>query len=632
MECKECILQVGTDQFVVSMETVFKTFGSKIEMFLDATSEKNTKYVIRRPKDSTMALIQYCYTGKLHIPQSVCRGEFLTELQFWGLKHGLLESCCYHKLCSYLNDQKKLEGFEKMQAKSENRKTGRILGMKECIWGIVDCDRKSKYSKVYFYVSTCMVLLLIAVLALTSMNQAQDNNPLNTTSPIRTTTETSTSSSGSPSTSGSNNYRLPCPKKSDCMTRTTPTPQVVTYTPMSIKVNCVSCSLFTSSLSPSRKAIENKVQNTEVQLYIPKCCRAIVKMPMARPPKAIRVDAPISDQDYQNNGTSDNTSKGANQFPIAASNGSTGVVQNVANNKKIKIGNLTDPRTKSFGTNIMTMYQITKNKLSSFTSTLRQTNVAGQEFIVYHSIEDIITVFFTLEFVIRILTCPNKKEFFSRLLNWLDLVLLFGSFGRILLENWRHLLEDSIVVYDLLLYLQMFRVFRLLRTIENIRAFKVLRYSLVTGMKDIGVLVMYVLVTMCIFSNFIYFVENKSDFPSIPAAWWWSIVTMTTVGYGDMVPKTVLGKLIGCICALSGVVLFSLIIPVFVSTFLTAYEYANGSPDDDHIKSESARITPLEESPDKNVKTWHCPKVLFSKHQEQGSACRVFVKPQLPPY
>ncbi|XP_033741894.1 potassium voltage-gated channel subfamily V member 1-like [Pecten maximus] len=176
MDYKECILQIGAHQFVVRMESVLKTFGSKIEMFLDTTSQTDayTKYVIRRPKDSTMALVEYCYTGQLHIPQSVCKGEFLTELQFWGLNHSLLEKCCYHKLCAFVNDQKMLEGFENMHKKPENSSAGRNVNAKERIWGIVNCDRKSTCSKVYFYVSTTFVLLMIANLALTSMNDEQD--------------------------------------------------------------------------------------------------------------------------------------------------------------------------------------------------------------------------------------------------------------------------------------------------------------------------------------------------------------------------------------------------------------------------------------------------------------------------
>jgi voltage-gated potassium channel Kch len=57
-------------------------------------------------------------------------------------------------------------------------------------------------------------------------------------------------------------------------------------------------------------------------------------------------------------------------------------------------------------------------------------------------------------------------------------------------------------------------------------------------------------------------------------AWWWSIVTMTTVGYGDMYPESVVGRILGGLCALCGVLMFSMTVPIFVNTFHAVYQYA----------------------------------------------------------
>ena len=149
-------------------------------------------------------------------------------------------------------------------------------------------------------------------------------------------------------------------------------------------------------------------------------------------------------------------------------------------------------------------------------------------------------------------------------------------------------------------------VVRIIRIIKSLRLLKISRYY--AGLQVFGravhdcrdklrALAMCVLIVVILFSSFMYFAEsigddrNASQFRSIPDTFWYTIITMVTVGYGDVVPKTMWGKILGSYCALCGVIiLYCFPTPIVVVHFNKLYKEYVASSGQNMSKEEKALV------------------------------------------
>lgn len=119
---------------------------------------------------------------------------------------------------------------------------------------------------------------------------------------------------------------------------------------------------------------------------------------------------------------------------------------------------------------------------------------------------------------------------------------------------------------------------RLFKLTRHSSGLKILIQTFRASAKELTLLVFFLVLGIVIFASLVYYAERiqanpHNDFNSIPLGLWWALVTMTTVGYGDMAPKTYIGMFVGALCALAGVLTIALPVPVIVSNFAMYYSH-----------------------------------------------------------
>lgn len=168
------------------------------------------------------------------------------------------------------------------------------------------------------------------------------------------------------------------------------------------------------------------------------------------------------------------------------------------------------------------------------------------------TLEWVFTVFFTVEFLLRLYCVYSPKRYISSFFGIVDLLSLLPSYLTYFVPGMQ-----SLMIIRGLRLLRVFRIFKLESFIDQgniiVRALSQSRNKIIIFSSTIMILV-------CIFGSIMYLIEHNvnSNFDSIPRSIYWSIVTITTVGYGDISPSTALGQFVASIIMLLGYVIIAI--------------------------------------------------------------------------
>ncbi|XP_051975342.1 potassium voltage-gated channel subfamily A member 6a [Xyrauchen texanus] len=231
-------------------------------------------------------------------------------------------------------------------------------------------------------------------------------------------------------------------------------------------------------------------------------------------------------------------------------------------------------------------------------------------------LETICIIWFSFELIVRFLACPSKTTFFKDIMNTIDILAIFPYFVTLGLDL-AEVESSSQQTLTILRVIRLVRVFRIFKLSRHSKGLQILGRTLHASMRELALLIFFLIIGIILFSSAVYFAEvddPESPFTSIPEAFWWAVVTMTTVGYGDMCPITIGGKIVGSMCAIAGVLTIALPVPVIVSNF--NYYYHRENSEEEHVEFTHVTCSqPLALLTDHN-KSDSKPSLIKSDYQE----------------
>ncbi|MBT5953764.1 ion transporter [bacterium] len=208
---------------------------------------------------------------------------------------------------------------------------------------------------------------------------------------------------------------------------------------------------------------------------------------------------------------------------------------------------------------------------------------------LFYTLEWTFTIIFSIEYVLRLWCVEKPTKYATSFFGVIDLLSILPTYFSLLLPGSQYLLVVRL--------LRVLRIFRVLKLVQFVNESKLLMTGLKESARKIFIFICAVLTLVIILGSIIYSIEGaENGFTSIPKSIYWAIVTLTTVGYGDMAPSTNLGQFIASAVMIMGYAIIA--VPAGIV---------------------SSELTNLQQ---KDVSTLVCPHCTSEGHDSDAKHCK----------
>lgn len=203
----------------------------------------------------------------------------------------------------------------------------------------------------------------------------------------------------------------------------------------------------------------------------------------------------------------------------------------------------------------------------------------------FYIAESICVIAFTVEYGTRLWAAPKRLQFMKQFLSVIDVVAIIPYYVALVFPD---------AAGGPFTVLRIFRIFRIVKMSRHNTKVREAGSSLIASLSELSFVFVILITLVILFSTVIYYAEmgdEDNNFTSIPLTFWYVIVTMTTLGYGDMVPTSLSGRLTGVLCSLSGIMVVALPAPVLEKNFNRKSEEGRPDPAEKKTHGNSSKVT-----------------------------------------